>query len=129
MPNFVLNRTMPLQGHGHSINFTKGEPCWVPTALIPAAIAIGAECIDEEVSALPPEVAPEVELTVDERETLLIAAFDQMVARTGQSDEYREDFNGQGLPNVKALEKITGFLPTAKERTTEWQKYREAKGL
>ena len=52
-----------------------------------------------------------------------------MVARTGQSDEYREDFNGQGLPNVKALEKITGFLPTAKERTTEWQKYREAKGL
>ena len=118
---------MPLQGHGHSINFTKGEPCWVPTALIPAAIAIGAECIDEEVSALPPEVAPEVELTVEERETLLIAAFDQMVARTGQSDEYREDFNGQGLPNVKALEKITGFMPSSKERNEAFQKYREAK--
>ena len=127
MPNFVLNRTMPLQGHGHSINFTKGEPCWVPTALIPAAIAIGAECIDEEVSALPPEVEPEVELTVEERETLLIAAFDQMVARTGQSDEYREDFNGQGLPNVKALEKITGFMASSKERNEAFQKYREAK--
>lgn len=129
MPYFVLNRTLPLQGHGHSINFTKGEPCWVPTALIASAVAIGAECIDEVVDVLGPEKEPEVELTAEERETLLLAAFDQLVARIGQSDDYREDFNGQGLPNVKALEKITGFLPTAKERTTEWQKYREAKGV
>ena len=128
MPNFVLNRTYPLQGHGHSINFIKGEPCWVPVALVNAAIAIGAECIDEVIDVLGPEKEPEVELTLDERETLLFAAFDQILARNGDP-AYREDFTAQGVPNAKALAKITGFGPTSKERTDTWQKHKEAKAV
>lgn len=126
MPYFVLNRHYPLQGHGHSINFVKGEPCWVPTALIPAAVAIGAECLDGPVDVLGPEEVVEIELTLEERAALLDAAFDQLLERAGQS-EFREDFNGQGLPNVKALAGITGFTATAKERTEAWQKHKEAK--
>lgn len=129
MPNFVLNRTYPLQGHGHSINFIKGEPCWVPPALVNAAIAIGAECIDGDVDVLGPETPVEIELSAEERLVLINAAFDQIVARMGSSDEFREDFSGQGLPNIKALTKITGFTPTAKERTDAWQAYRETKGI
>lgn len=126
MPYFVLNRTFPLQGSGHSINFIKGEPCWVPPPLVNAAVAIGAECIDEVVDVLGPEVVSEPELSAEERETLLFAAFDQILARNGDP-AYREDFSAQGLPNVKALEKITGFLPTKKEVTPLWQKHREAR--
>ena len=129
MPNFVLNRTYPLQGHGHSINFIKGEPCWVPKDLVNAAIAIGAECLDEPVDVLGPEAPVEVELSADERVVLLNAAFDQIVARMGTTDESREDFSGQGIPNIKALAKITGFTPTAKECRAAWQAYREAKGI
>lgn len=128
MPYFVLNRTHPLQGHGHSINFIKGEPCWVPVALVNAAVAIGAECIDGPVDVLGPEEVKEPELSAEEREVLLLGAFEQMEARIGTSDEFREDYNGQGLPNVKALQKIVGFLPTAKERSEVFQKHREAKG-
>ena len=129
MPHFVLNRTWPLQGHGHSINFIKGEPTWVPPALVNDAVAIGAECVDGPVDVLGPEKIEEVELTAEEREVLLNAAFDQLVARVGTGDEVREDFNAQGLPNVKALGAITGFTPTTKERNAAWQKYREAKGI
>ena len=128
MPHFVLNRTWALQGHGHSINFVKGEPTWVPPPLVNDAVAIGAECVDEVVDVLGPEKAEEVELSAEEREVLLNAAFDQIVARNGQ-DGTREDFNAQGLPNIKALTVITGFEPKVKERNAAWQKYREAKGI
>ena len=127
MPHFVLNRTWALQGHGHSINFVKGEPCWVPVALVKEAIAIGAECVDDEkVNPFPEDKVPEPELSAEERETLMMAAFDQMLARNGNAD-YREDFNAQGLPNTKELAKITGFTVTAKERNELWQKHREGR--
>ena len=128
MPFFVLNRTFPLQGHGHSINFIKGEPCWVPPALVNAAVGIGAECVDGPVDVLGPEHVPDPEVSPEEREVLLNAAFDQMIERTGKGDEFREDFNAQGAPNVKALGKITGLTVSSKERNDAWQKYRETKG-
>ena len=125
MPNFVLNRTCALQGHGHSINFIKGEPCWVPIALVKDAIGIGAECVDDEkLDAFGSDKAPEPELTNEERETLLVAAFDQILARNGDP-AYRDDFTAQGVPNIKALAQIVGFTPTSKERNEGWQKHRE----
>lgn len=126
MPFFVLTRNYALSGFGHVSNFIKGEPTWVAPILAKAAIGIGAECVDEEIDVLGEEVEPATELTPDERETLLFAAFDQLEARTG-SEEFRNDYNAQGLPNVKALEKITGFLASSKERNEAFQKYRESK--
>lgn len=127
MPYFVLNRNYALQGHGHSINFVKGDPCWVPVALVKEAVGIGAECLDDEpVQVLEPEKEIEPELSFEERETLMFAAFDQILARNGDP-AYRDDFTAQGVPNAKAVAKITGFVPTSKERTDAWQKHREAK--
>lgn len=128
MPEFVLNRDWPLQGFGHSINFKKDEPTWVPPLLVPGAVAIGAQPVDGGVvNVLPPEEVPVAELTPQEREILLFTAFEELEGRSGKSDDYREDFNAQGLPNVKALAKITGFTPSSKERNEVWQKYREAR--
>lgn len=128
MPEYVLNRDWPLQGFGHSINFKKGEPTWVPPLLVPGAVAIGAQPVDgEHVDVLPPEETPSAELTPQERETLMFAAFEELEGRNGKSPDYRDDFNAQGLPNVKALSAITGFTPSAKERNEVWQKYREAR--
>lgn len=125
MPYFVLNRTYPLQGHGHSINFIKGEPCWVPQALVNDAVAIGAESLDGEVDVLGPEPVVEPELSNEERAASIFEAFKKILARAGTGN-FREDFNAQGHPNIKALEKIIGFAPTARERTDLWQKYRES---
>lgn len=128
MPEYVLNRDWPLQGFGHSINFKKGEPTWVPPLLVPGAVAIGAQPVDgQHVDVLPIEEIPPAELTPQEREVLLFAAFDELEGRSGKSPDYREDFNAQGLPNVKALAKITGFTASSKERNEVWQKFREAR--
>ena len=44
MPDFVLNRNYALRSlTGHSINFVKGKPCYVPPAVVKEAVAIGAE--------------------------------------------------------------------------------------
>ena len=126
MPMFVLNRNFSLSGHGHTSNFQKGVPQWVAPELAKDAIGIGAECIDEEIDVLGPEVLPPVELSLEEREVLIFAAFDEMNARAGD-EAFREDFNAQSLPNTKALNKIVGFSVSAKERNELFQKYRELK--
>ena len=93
MPYFVLNRNYALQGHGHSINFVKGDPCWVPVALVKEAVGIGAECLDDEpVQVLEPEKEVEPELSFEERETLMFAAFDQILARNGDP-AYRDNWH------------------------------------
>lgn len=123
MPYFTLNRDWPLAGFGHIINFHKDEETWVPPLLVSAAVAIGAQSVDgANPDVLPPaEVVPEM-VTLDERETLMFAAFEQILARSDQP-EHREDFNAQGQPNVKAVEKIVGFDITAKERNDAWLKF------
>ena len=71
---------------------------------------------------LPPESPAEELVSLDERDTLIFAAFEQILARADQ-EAYREDFNAQGQPNVKAIEKIVGFDITAKERNELWLKF------
>ena len=129
MPTFVLNRNYPLQGFGHSINFIKGQPTWVPQVLVAGAVALGATSVDGEVNVadvLGPEPEVPVMLSADERELLLMSAFEQLEARTNNPD-FREDFNAQGLPNTKALSKIVDFPVSSKERNEFWQKYRDNK--
>jgi hypothetical protein len=123
MPYFVLNRNYTLATlHGHRIGFEKGKPAYVPPTCVKDVVAIGAEPVDGDVDVLGPEPVAVVELTADERETMMFAAFEQM-----EASNTRGDFNAQGLPNVKPLAKITGFEVEANERNEVWQKYRESK--
>ena len=123
MPYFTLNRDWVLSGFGHVINFYKGEETWVPPLLASSAVAIGAQAVDGvNPDPLPPESPAEELVSLDERDTLIFAAFEQILARADQ-EAYREDFNAQGQPNVKVIEKIVGFDITAKERNELWLKF------
>lgn len=119
---FVLNRNYALRSTtGHMLNFEKGVPTTVPPILYKEAIAIGAEPVDGKVDVLGPEEKPEVPLTPHERAEKMIAAFKRMEERNE-----RGDFNAQGLPNTKVLEKLTGLNEiSSQERNEVWQAFRE----
>ena len=71
---------------------------------------------------LGPEQVDAEPLTPEQRREAMFGAFAELEKR-----DVRGDFNAQGLPNVKVLEVIVGFLPTSLERNEAWQLYREAK--
>lgn len=121
MPEFVLNRNHTLTGSGHRINFIKGQPTWVPPALVKAAAAIGAECVDGPVDPLADEApAPPPALTADERITELVTAIEMICERNDSND-----FSGDGRPTLVALHKLVPFTTSKKELTTAWQGYRD----
>lgn len=123
MSKFVLNRDYVLNSDvGLSVRFIKGEPVFVPKPLEKLAVSIGAECVDGEVDVLPPEKEPEPELTPEELQTLLFAAFEQMEVR----DE-RGDFTGQGIPAMKPVEAIVGRNLERAQVTDAWEAYVQAK--
>lgn len=123
MPEFVLNRTYVLAGKGHMIRFEKGTPTWVPPELARAAVGIGAEPVGEKVEVLDPEKVEEPELTGEDREALIFAAFDELVARNEPTT-----FDGAGKPMVDAVKALVANVSlTKKERDQMWHKYRESK--
>lgn len=126
MPNFVLNRNYTLRStKGHMINFAKGEPTYVPPIMVPEVIALGAESVDGPVDAvdvLGDEIVIAPELPPDEREAILLKAYPAMVTANK-----RYDFTGQGIPNLKALSAIVGFVVDKRELDATWQKYLDAK--
>ncbi len=124
MAEFVLNRSYVLFGKGHAINFTKGQPTWVPPSLHKEATAIGAERLDgEKVDVLDPEAPPpKEELSAEERIAELKPAFDMICERNVSSD-----FGGDNRPTVAALNKILSFETTKKERDTAWVEYKAEK--
>ena len=92
MPEFTLNRNHRLVSlTGHTIQFTKDEPVFVPQECKAEAIAIGAQPTDGNTDVLADEVVV-VELTAEEREEQLIKAF-----KTLQGRNERGDFTGQGI--------------------------------
>lgn len=121
---FVLNRNYTFAStKGHIISFRKGQPVYVPPELHKDVAAFGAEPVEGEVDLLGPEEKVVVPLTPGERADLLVEAFKVMEARNE-----RGDFNAQGLPSAKVLEKITGLSEVSSvERNEVWQKYREGK--
>lgn len=124
MPDFVLNRTHALRStRGHIINFIKGAPQYVPPELVAEAVAIGAVFVDGTVyDPLGPEAVVEVELSNEQRREAMFKSFVELERR-----DVRGDYNAQGLPNVKAVEKIVGFTPSNQERNEAFQLFREAK--
>lgn len=123
MPLFTLHRNFILRTtKGHTISFTKGEPVWVPPMCVPDAVAIGAVAVDGDVDVLGEEAAPAAQLSGEEREKKLFAAFDTMLNRTE-----RTDFTASGLPHVKKLTDMVGFEVTNRERDAAWQAYTQSK--
>ena len=124
MPDYVLNRNYTHRSLlGHSVEFKKGEPVFVPPILEKEVVAIGAQRVDGENPAVVEEVKKAEEVLSDEqRKEELYAAFDLIVERNNSGD-----FTAQGIPTVKAVEKIVSFNVDKKEVVDTYGEYRVAK--
>lgn len=123
MPYFTLHRNYVLRTtKGHTINFVKGEPVWVPPMCVPDAVAIGAVAKDEGVDVLGEEEKPVVVLSPEERTAKIREAFETMLNRSERSD-----FTASGLPHAKRLSEMVGFEVGNRERDAEWQAYTQSK--
>ena len=123
MPLYQLNRTYTLRTPNGVVSFTKNEPVWVPTHLERDAAGIGAVRSDgKHVDMIEPEQAKLPELGADERVSQMNVAFELLIERNDA-----KDFTGQGVPTVKAVEKIVGFSVERSEVLEAWAAYRVAK--
>lgn len=123
MPEYVLNRNYVLRTTDGVIGFEKGQPAWVPPALERAAVGIGAQRVDgESIALLDPEIPAPLPLVGDERTAQLYAAFDLLVETNDA-----KNFTGQGVPNTKAVERLTGVEFDRTEIVEGWREYRVAK--
>ena len=121
MAEYVLNRNFVLRSMtGHSVNFVKNVPTFVPALIEREARGIGAERVDganpNMLDPESPEVAP---LSHDERAEQIRTAFALLTERNDS-----KDFTGAGVPSVKAVEKLVDFDVDRNEVVTLWQAYR-----
>lgn len=121
MAEYVLNRNFVLRSMtGHSVNFVKNVPTFVPALIEREARGIGAERIDganpDMLDPETPEVAP---LSHDERAEQIRTAFALLTERNDS-----KDFTGAGVPSVKAVEKLVDFDVDRNEVAALWQAYR-----
>jgi len=121
MAEYVLNRNFVLRSMtGHSVNFVKNVPTFVPALIEREARGIGAERVDganpDMLDPETPEVAP---LSHDERAEQIRTAFALLVERNDS-----KDFTGAGVPSVKAVEKLVDFDVDRNEVVALWQAYR-----
>ena len=121
MAEYVLNRNFVLRSMtGHSVNFVKNVPTFVPALIEREARGIGAERVDganpDMLDPETPEVAP---LSHDERAEQIRTAFALLTERNDS-----KDFTGAGVPSVKAVEKLVDFDVDRNEVAALWQAYR-----
>ena len=121
MAEYVLNRNFVLRSMtGHSVNFVKNVPTFVPAPIEREARGIGAERVDganpDMLDPESPEVAP---LSHDERAEQIRTAFALLTERNDS-----KDFTGAGVPSVKAVEKLVDFDVDRNEVVALWQAYR-----
>lgn len=121
MAEYVLNRNFVLRSMtGHSVNFVKNVPTFVPALIEREARGIGAERVDganpDMLDPETPEVAP---LSHDERAEQIRTAFALLTERNDS-----KDFTGAGVPSVKAVEKLVDFDVDRNELVALWQAYR-----
>lgn len=118
--NFTLNRDRTVVSTlGHSVEFKKGVPTYVPPELYAEVSAVGAmpehELTEEEVK----KTAPAEPADPAEREAAVFAAFEGIMLR-GR----REDFTAGGAPHPKVLAQALGWTLHNKERDILWAKFR-----
>ena len=121
MAEYVLNRNFVLRSMtGHSVNFVKNVPTFVPALIEREARGIGEERVDganpDMLDPESPEVAP---LSHDERAEQIRTAFALLTERNDS-----KDFTGAGVPSVKAVEKLVDFDVDRNEVVALWQAYR-----
>jgi hypothetical protein len=121
MPEYVLNRTYTLRTTSGVISFQKGTPTWVPPYMERDAAGIGAQRVDgKDIDPLGEEEVKVPEIGFDERQAQIRTAF-ELIVETNDA----KDFTGQGVPTVKAVEKITGIRNVERGELLElWQAFR-----
>lgn len=129
MPEFVLNRTHALRSTlGHIINFTKGQPTYVPPELVKEALEIGAdpvETMDKTDALLGVQEGDEQPvLSAEARRAAITEAFAKL-----EHENNRSDFTAAGAPKPAAIKRMTGFDVENRERDEAWRAYKEAKVL
>lgn len=124
MPEYVLNRNYTHRSlMGHTISFEKGQPTYVPPECEKEVVAFGADrVVGDNPDVLPEDVVVEEVPQGSDREAMLNAAFEQIEARNDT-----KDFTAQGVPTIKAVEKIVGFNVEKAEVLDAWREYRVAK--
>lgn len=123
MPQYILQRNHTHRSTTGVLSFEAGKPTNVPPFMEKEIIAIGGERLDGEIVDVldkEPEVKPP--LTDTEREAALFVAFDLLI-----ESNITTDFTGQGVPSVKAVEKIVGFDVDRVEVTQAWAAHKVAK--
>jgi len=116
MPKYTLHRDFTHRSTSGVISFEEGVPTHVPPHMEKEVIAIGAVRAEGDTpKVLEPETKlPEIPVG-DDRESEIKAAFDLLIERNDSND-----FTGQGVPTVKAVEKIVGFDVDRKELVELW---------
>lgn len=123
MSEFVLNRTFTVRTTNGVISFIKGEPTLVPSSMVRDVIAIGGVRADgSDVDMSEAAVVTKPVVVGVERQDELFAAFGLLVEKNDS-----KDFTGQGVPSVKAIEKIVGFDVDRTEVLEAWGEYKIAK--
>lgn len=119
---FVMQRDRVVASvHGHSIEFKKGVPTYVPAQLHAEVMALGAEPTETMASdprhPEPPKL-PDEPSDPAKRSEEILAAIEMLATRNA-----REDFAASGAPHVKALAQILGWKPATQERDLLWAKF------
>jgi len=122
MSEFVLNRTFTVRTTNGVISFIKGEPTLVPSSMVRDVIAIGGVRADgSDVDMSEAAVVTKPVVVGVERQDELFAAFGLLVEKNDS-----KDFTGQGVPSVKAVEKIVSFDVDRAELAEAWTEYKVA---
>lgn len=120
MAEFVLNRTHTLRTTNGVITFVKGEPTHVPPDMHRDAVSIGAVRADgADVDTSEPVVEAKPVIHGLERQDELFAAFALIMEKNDS-----KEFTGQGVPTVKAVEKIVSFDVDRSEVVEGWAEYK-----
>lgn len=123
MSEFVLQRDRVIRTTtGHSIEFKKGVPVYVPPGAVRAAMDAGAVPIaddfvgGEDEDARPVMSAEAVDPVA--RKAKILEVLDTVVKRND-----RDDFSAAGKPHVKAISELAGFKVDKKELELAWAEY------
>lgn len=120
MAEFILNRSFTLRTTNGVISFKKGEPTLVPTAMLRDVIGIGGVRADgEDVDTSEPQAPVKPQVVGLERTDELYAAFGLIV----EKNEPKE-FTAQGVPTIKAIEKVVSFDVDRAEVIEAWGEYK-----
>ncbi len=105
MPEFTCNRTVTITAKGHCVVIRKGQPSYVPLELAQEAIALGAEPVGVDKEAfLPTDETPEEQLSVEDRNAMIFAAFDQIVASNHSRKNLSPCTSSIAFPRLKTDE-------------------------